>query len=146
MRVVFVLMIAAGSVTLYLGNQQYKKIKILVERGIATKAVVIDLGKKYVELPKYSGYVYKPVLEYSDLEGNKVTSAYNTTTHSTSSLYQLGDTIEIIYYKEKPQKQRENSFQGLYLLPFSFSLGGLVFIGIGLWASIYFWRNKNRLL
>lgn len=134
--------IGIGCILLFLGTKQYNKTSFLVENGIATQAIVIDVGKKYVEQPKYTGYVYQPIIEYSDLENNKIQSIYNTNTASTSIVHQLGDTIKIIYYKEKPNKQRENSFKGLYLLPVSFSLAGFVFICIGLWFIIDSFRKK----
>ncbi|WP_338762412.1 DUF3592 domain-containing protein [Bernardetia sp. ABR2-2B] len=135
--------IGIGGVLLLLGTKQYNKTNFLLENGIATKAIVIDIGKKYVEQPKYTGYVYQPILEYSDLESNKITSIYNINTASTSIVHQLGDTIDIIYYKENPNKQRENSFKGLYLFPFSYSLAGFVFICIGLWFIIDSFRKNT---
>ncbi len=137
-----------GSIALYVGIQQYNKTNFLVENGITTTAVVIDVGKKYVESPKrgHGKYVaYAPILQYSDLEGNKRTFRHGLRGNSTSIIYPLGDTIEIIYQKNKPYRERENSFQGLYLIPVVFCFVGLLPLSISLWGVISIFRNiKTR--
>ena len=129
-----------GSTALYLGIQQYNKTKLLVENGVVTSAVVVDVGKKYVETPKYNGYVYAPIVQYSDVENNKRTFTYNKS-GSVEMRHPIGETIEIIYQKNKPYRERKNSFQGLYLLPFSFLLFGILFFSISLWGVISIFRN-----
>lgn len=133
-----------GSIALYLGIQQYNKTNLLVENGITTTAVVIDVGKKYVKSPKrgQGKYVaYAPILQYSDSENNKITFAHNVPANSTSIIHEVGDSIEIIYQKKKPYRERENSFQGLYLIPTVFCSMGLLFVSIAMWGIVSIFRN-----
>ncbi|WP_338790221.1 DUF3592 domain-containing protein [Bernardetia sp. MNP-M8] len=129
---------------MYVGIQQYNKTNFLVENGITTTAVVIDVGKKYVQSPKrgHGKYVaYAPILQYSDLENNKITFTHNVPANSTSIIHEVGDSIQIIYQKNKPYRERENSFQGLYLIPTVGCCMGLLALSIALWGVISIFRN-----
>jgi hypothetical protein len=130
-----------GSIALYFVIQQYNKTNFLVENGITTTAVVIDVGKKYVESRKYGRHLaYEPILQYSDNDNNKRTFIHNLRP-STSIIYELGETIEIIYQKNKPYRERENSFQGLYLIPTVGCFIALLFLSIAMWGVISTFRN-----
>lgn len=143
--IVIIFSLVMGSVALYVSVQEYKKTKTFVESGVTTTAVVIDLGRKYIkhskEMSKYDGYYYEPVLEYSDLEGNKRTFKYNTHTASTEIRHPIGEEIEIIYQKKKPYRERENSFLGLYLLSTSGISMGILFLSIAAWGIISAFKN-----
>ena len=136
-----------GSVALYVSVQQYKKTKAFVESGITTTAVVVDLGRKYIKhskgMSKYDGYYYEPVLEYSDLEGNKRTFKYNTNTASAEIRHPVGEEIEIIYQKNKPYREQEHSFLGLYSVSTIGISMGILFLSIAAWGIISAFKNIN---
>ena len=129
-----------GSITLYFGFQIFNDVESLVKNGVVTKAVVIDVGKKYVETAKYDGYVYVPILQYFDSENNKRTFIYNKS-GSVELRHPIGEEIEIIYQKNKTHRERENSFQGLYFIPTGVISMAFLFLGIAIWGIVSIFRN-----
>lgn len=141
---IIIFALVMGSVALYISVQEYRKTKIFVESGITTTAIVVDLGKKYIKHPKmskYDGYYYEPLLEYSDLENNKRIFKYNTHTASAEIRHPVGKEIEIIYQKNKPYREQENSFQGLYLIPTVGISMGVLLLSIAMWGIVSIFRN-----
>ncbi len=91
----------------YFAMKQYSNTKELLNTGVKTSAEVIDL----IESRDDDGYTYKPVFEYTDRTGDKMT--FESDISSSPAPYQIGDYVDIIYSLDSG-KRKVVSFWGLY--------------------------------
>ncbi len=94
-------------VLVYFAMKQYSNTKELLNTGVKTSAEVIDL----IESRGEDGYTYKPVFEYTDRTGSKMT--FESDISSSPAPYQIGDYVDIIYSLDSGNRKIV-SFWGLY--------------------------------
>ncbi len=94
-------------ILIYFAFKFYGNTKNLVNDGIKTKAVVIDL----IQISSDDGYTYKPVFEYMDRSNTKKT--FQSDISSSPAPYKVGDKVNIIYSKGGDDR-KVLSFWGLY--------------------------------
>ena len=94
-------------VFIYFAMKQYSNTKELLNTGVKTSAEVIDL----IESSSDDGYTYKPVFEYTDRTGGKMT--FESDISSSPAPYQIGDYVDIIYSLDSGNRKIV-SFWGLY--------------------------------
>ena len=100
-------MLLISLVLIYFAMKQYSSTKELLNSGVKTSAEVIDL----IESRDEDGYTYKPVFEYTDKTGSKLT--FESDISSSPAPYQIGDYVDIIYSQDT-EKRKIVSFWGLY--------------------------------
>jgi len=77
---------------------------------------------------------YTPVFRFRTLEGQEVEVSGNLRTNPPQ--FQVGQTIEVLYDPENPQKARIKKWMNLYFVPALLGFLGLVFGGIGVGIMI----------
>ena len=100
-------MFLVSIILIYFAIKQYNNTKELLTTGIQTTAKVIDL----IRISNDDGYTYKPVYEFIDNTGTKVT--FKSSVSSSPTPYKVGDNVNIIYAKDS-DKRKVISFWGLY--------------------------------
>jgi len=100
-------MLLISIVLIYFAIKQYNNTRELITTGIKTTAKVIDL----IEISGDDGYTYKPVFEFTDRAGAKIT--FKSTVSSSPAPYKIGDNVTIIYDNNGDEK-KVVSFWGLY--------------------------------
>ncbi len=135
---IFFLLFLFGCFFIFFSFQQYNQTKFLVETGITTKAVVIDLGEEHAT----DGYDYTPIYEYQDKNNNTIKFVSSTTSNSFS--YNLGDSVEIIYIEDEPMSERTISFFDLYGLAIIYFIIGIIFFSVSTGYFLYVWKNRNK--
>ena len=103
----YLALLLIGLILIYFAFKFYGNTKNLVNDGIKTKAVVIDL----IQISSDDGYTYKPVFEYMDRSNTKKT--FQSDISSSPAPYKVGDKVNIIYSKGGDDR-KVLSFWGLY--------------------------------
>ena len=134
----FTFLLIMGWASLFFAFSNYKQTTFLLENGKRANALVIDLGEE----KDFEGYQYTPIFEYQDEENNTITFVSKAT--SDHKLYNIGDSVEIIYFPDEPNSEVEISFFSLYGLPLIFGIFGLILSVSGIGFLINLYRNKVK--
>ena len=102
------------------------------ERSVRVEARVIGLVQR--RSARSSSPVYAPVFRFTTRDGQVV----RVTSSSASSppAYEVGQTVQLLYDPERPQRAEEITFSSRYLAPLLLLGLGLPFVGVGVAA----WR------
>jgi hypothetical protein len=98
-----------GSVFLGIGIYHFYLEFTIQSNGYHTRGIVTHLSggwNKSIDVrtygrPRYSSYVFKPVVKFNDPSGKTLTKRLETGIHSTILLPSEGDRVEVIYYDGK---------------------------------------------
>ena len=100
-------MLPVSLILIYFAIMHYNNTKTLIDTGIKTTAIVIDL----IEIRDKDGYRYRPVFEFTDHTNTKIT--FKSKISSRPAPYKIGDSVNIIYSKDNNER-KIISFWGLY--------------------------------
>ena len=100
-------MFVLACVMIYFAYSFYTGTKDLIDQGLRTKGTVVDL----IQSSSEDGYTYKPVFEYQNYSGDRVT--FESAISSNPAPYSIGEQVHIIYSKDG-EEQRVETFWGLY--------------------------------
>lgn len=93
---------------IYSATKQYNETKKIIEKGIKTKATVID----FITVTSRDGnHTFKPVFEYTDRLNTKI--VFESEIGSYPKSYTIGDKVNIIHSRNN-KEQKVVSFWGLY--------------------------------
>jgi hypothetical protein len=77
---------------------------------------------------------YSPVYRFRTLEGQEIEAGENLRTNPPQ--FKVGQTIDVLYDPDNPQKARIKKWFNLYFLPALLGFLGLLFGGIGIAVMI----------
>lgn len=114
--------------------QLLKSIK-LSKNGVKMEAKIVDVRKKKSTTTDADGYntttdMYYPVFSYT-YEGEEYTKE-SSLGNSNHKKYTVGNTLNIIFMKESPDKARVSSFGNMWFLP-----GMLILVGVVMLISYF---------
>ena len=100
-------MLLISIVLIYFAYRNYYSTKELINQGVKTTAVVIDL----LEIRGDDSSTYKPVFKFTNRAGTEVT--FKSQISSSPAPYKIGDKIHVMYSKDG-EEIKVVSFWGLY--------------------------------
>lgn len=115
-----------GLILLTVALYFFVRSKEFIQTGVKTTAIVSEFietrGSK-------NSTLYKPVFEYTTLLNEKIKQIYNVA--SKPPMWNVGDSVEIIYNPNNPKEIKPFSYFGLYGICVIFSAIAMPFIVIG---------------
>lgn len=118
---IFGMLALMGFIFLTIAYRSWSTSKRIVENGVKTEGVVIDIVQNKTKRKRTSAKA--PVVQFKTENGDVTT--YYSTTYTTPCPYEIGQIVPIWYLPEDPQQA---TLQGAdsYILPIAFAVFGLV--------------------
>jgi hypothetical protein len=116
----------------------YSSAKELIDNGVHTKGVVIELATSRSK----NSTTYAPVVEFTDRSGEKITFTSNV--YSKPASYDVGENVEVLYPKNNPTDAEINSFGQLWFPTLLFGFLGGVFTLIGFGLLYYAYKSHQE--
>jgi hypothetical protein len=105
--------------------------RAFIGRSRETKATVTQM---VFSSDSDGGGGYSPVYRFRTLEGQEIEAGENLRTNPPQ--FKVGQTIDVLYDPDNPQKARIKKWFNLYFLPALLGFLGLLFGGIGIAVMI----------
>jgi len=109
----------------------FVRTRIFLNKAQQTQGTVINMV--YSRSSKGGGG-YSPVYSFRTIMGQEIVVTDNLS--SNPPMFQVGQTIDVLYDPENPNDARIKKWFNLYFLPMLFGFLGLVFGGVGVGISV----------
>ena len=111
--VVLAIMLALKGIAFAVGGGVWwQSVHSFVQSAEHTEGTVIEIVKSR---NKDGDYMFSPVVEYSDHQGQR--HEYHSTTKTKPSFYSVGDKVQMLYDRERPDSANIDHWLSLYLGP-----------------------------
>ncbi len=121
----------------------YKSANEFLETSITAEGTVIDLLRSRSSSSSDNSITYKPLVEFTEKEGNRI--EFSSSTSSNPPSYSVGEKVEVLYNPESPNKAKIKGFFSIWGGVTIVGILGFVFFTIG--SSIFlFDKKKSNLL
>lgn len=114
----------------------YKNTEAFIEHSWVANGIVVEL----VQSRSSDSITYKPIIEFETGSGERI--EFVSTTSSNPPSYSTGESVEVIYQQDAPNKAKINSFLYLWLGPLMLAGLGGVFFTTG-FSLVLYTRTKH---
>jgi len=130
-----------GIVLLACGLVWWQHVGRFVQSSEHTEGTVIEIVEKR---DRDGGIKFSPIVEFTDHQGQQ--RKYYSTTGSNPSPYSVGDKVEILYDRDRPDSAGINSWFDLYFGPLFLTImgGGFFFIGTAVSIATMFSKSPKK--
>ncbi|MDO5608188.1 MAG: DUF3592 domain-containing protein [Capnocytophaga sp.] len=112
-QIIYAIVFFIGAALLVFGIKSFEKAYQLKKEGLRAKATVI----RYTSHASDKGStMFSPVFKFRSVQGKDV-EAYSSISTSYQP-YKIGETVELIYERNRPERAKTINFWNFYLLPF----------------------------
>lgn len=127
-----------GVVFVAIAGWSYQSDRSFAARGARAQGTVIEMAGSGGS----DGYTYSPVVEFVDARGRR--HVFTSTVSSNPPRYSRGETVEVIYAPDSPDRAMIDGFLDRFLLPLIFGGLGTLFAAIG-FGLLAFWHRGRQI-
>jgi len=123
-------MLVVGVAMLAGAVYMYKDTRSFLAGAMHAQGTVVDLERnESTDSHSHRSVNYYPVVQFADAGGRRI--EFTSNSGSNPPAYSRGDTVEVLYHADAPDKARINGFMSLWFGPLLVGGMGVLFTAIG---------------